>query len=104
MADESDRAYRDGGGLHGAGLSLEWALAAARRLEPGGHMLLYTGSAIVEGRDALRETLEAALPALGCTLGYRELDPDVFGEELEQPAYRDVERISAVAALIARAM
>jgi hypothetical protein len=104
MADESDRAYRDGGGLHGAGLSLDWALAAARRLEPGGHMLLYTGSAIVEGRDALREALEAALPALGCALSYRELDPDVFGEELEQPAYGDVERIAAVAALIAKAM
>jgi hypothetical protein len=103
MADAGDRAYRDGGGLHGAGLSLDWALAAARRLDPGGHMLLYTGTAIVAGRDALGEALAAAFPALGCTLRYRELDPDVFGEELEQPAYRDVERIAAVAAIIAKA-
>jgi methylase of polypeptide subunit release factors len=103
MIDSADRIYRDGGGLHGAGLSLDWALAAARRLDPGGHMLLYTGTAIVDGRDALREALAAALPALGCTLRYRELDPDVFGEELEQPAYRDVERIAVVAAIIAKA-
>ena len=27
---------------------------------------------------------------------YEELDPDVFGEELEVPAYRQVERIAAV--------
>ena len=31
-----------------------------------------------------------------------EIDPDVFGEELESPAYRDVERIALVAALIDR--
>lgn len=27
---------------------------------------------------------------------YEELDPDVFGEELAQPAYQDVERIAVV--------
>lgn len=100
IADEGGRAYRDGGDLHGARLSLVWALAGARRLEPGGRMLLYTGSAIVDGRDILREHLEAALPGLGCSLRYREIDPDVFGEELERPAYADVERIAVVGAVI----
>ena len=100
LMDEGERTYRDGGGLHGAGLSLDWALAAARRLEPGGRLLLYTGSAIVGGRDALREALERELPALGCTLRYREIDPDVFGEELERPAYADVERIAVVGAVV----
>jgi methylase of polypeptide subunit release factors len=100
VMDEGGRTYRDGGDLHGARLSLDWALAAAQRLEPGGHMLLYTGVAIVDGRDALRAELERALPPLGCTLRYRELDPDIFGEELEKPPYRDVERIAAVAATI----
>jgi len=28
---------------------------------------------------------------------YRELDPDVFGEELDRSAYRNVERIAVVA-------
>ena len=27
---------------------------------------------------------------------YEEIDPDVFGEELENPAYAEVERIAAV--------
>ena len=102
IIDEGGPAYRAGGGMHGAELSLEWALAAAARLAPGGRMLLYTGSAIVAGRDALRAALERELPALGCTLVYREIDPDIFGEELAGPAYRDVERIAAVGAVIAK--
>jgi methylase of polypeptide subunit release factors len=102
LMDEGDRTYRHGGDLHGARLSLDWTLAAARRLEPGGRMLLYTGSAIVGGRDALRETLEGSLSDLGCTLRYREIDPDVFGEELEKPAYAKVERIAVVGAVVAK--
>ena len=102
IIDEGGPAYRAGGGMHGAELSLEWALSAAAKLAPGGRMLLYTGSAIVAGRDALREALERELPVLGCTLVYREIDPDIFGEELERPAYRDVERIAAVGAVIAK--
>jgi methylase of polypeptide subunit release factors len=102
IIDEDGPTYRAGGGMHGAELSLDWALGAAGKLAPGGRVLLYTGSAIVGGRDGLRETLEAELPALGCSLSYREIDPDIFGEELETPAYRDVERIAAVGAVIAR--
>jgi methylase of polypeptide subunit release factors len=102
VMDESDRTYRDGGGMHGAELSLHWALAGARRLEPNGHMLLYTGVAILDGQDPLRAALERELPPLGCTLRYREIDPDIFGEELEKPPYSEVERIAAVAAVIAR--
>ena len=102
MIDEGGPAYRDGGAMLGAGLSHLWALAAARRLEPGGHMFLYTGSAIVAGRDALRDALERALPRLGCRLRYREIDPDIFGEQLDLPAYRTVERIAAVGAIISR--
>lgn len=100
IMDDGDRVYRDGGDLHGARLSLDWTLAAARRLTPGGRMLLYTGVAIVEGRDELRAALERELPTLGCALRYRELDPDIFSEELEKPAYRDIERIAAVGAVV----
>ena len=102
IIDEGGPAYRAGGGMLGAELSLQWARAAAAKLAPGGRMLLYTGSAIVAGRDALREGLERELPALGCTVVYREIDPDIFGEELERPAYRDVERIAAVGAVIVK--
>jgi methylase of polypeptide subunit release factors len=102
IADENSRSYRDGGEMLGARLSLDWALASAARLQPGGRMLLYTGSAIIDGRDELREALEAELHASGCTLEYRELDPDVFGEELDRPAYARAERIAVIGAVIAK--
>jgi methylase of polypeptide subunit release factors len=103
VADPAGRLYRDGGGLHRAGLSLDWTLAAARRIEPGGTILLYTGSAIVGGRDALEEALEERLPALGCSLRYAEIDPDIFGELLGEPGYETVERVAAVGAVVTKA-
>jgi methylase of polypeptide subunit release factors len=102
MVDEDGRTYRDGGDMHGGRVSVDWAVAAATRLSPGGLMILYTGSAIVEGNDQLRAALEREVSALGCTLRYRELDPDIYGEELELSSYADVERIAAVGAVIAR--
>jgi methylase of polypeptide subunit release factors len=96
IVDRDGPVYRDGGGMNGAEVALEWALAGARR----GDVLLYTGAAIVDGEDALRAALEAALPALGRALRYEELDPDLFGEELDSPAYRGVERIAAIGAVI----
>ena len=103
VADPAKRLYRDGGGLHGARLSLDWTLAAGRRIEPGGTVLLYTGSAVVGGRDTLHEALAKQLPALGCTLRYAEIDPDIFGELLDQPGYEAVERVAAVGAVIRKA-
>lgn len=95
IVDDRDRAYRHGGAMHGGEVSLEWARAAAAQLAPGGVLILYTGSAIVAGRDELKDALREALN--GFTLNYRELDPDVFGEELDHAAYADVERIAIVA-------
>jgi hypothetical protein len=83
----------------GARLSLDWAKAAMARLTPGGRLILYTGSAIVGGVDALRDALVAASSAAGCDLRYREIDPDVFGTMLLHPAYRHAERIAVVAAI-----
>ena len=101
IVDEEKRDYRDGGGMHGAALSLEWALAAAAGVEPGGRVLLYTGSAIVDGQDHLERALRERLPS-DCTLRYEEIDPDIFGEQLDEPGYEDVERIAAVGAVIAK--
>ena len=98
IVDETNRAYRDGGGMLGAQVSLDMARMALARLAPGGRMILYTGSAIVDGRDALREALEG----LGARLSYREIDPDIFGEELEIAAYAGVDRIALVAAILTR--
>ncbi len=104
MIDGHGRAYRDGGDMHGARLSLDWALEGVERLTGGGTMLLYTGSAIVDGRDALRDALATALEALGCSLAYEEIDPDIFGEVLDEPGYADVERVAAVGAVIRKAL
>lgn len=102
IADASGRLYCDGGGLKGAQVSLDWALAAAARLGPEGRAVLYTGSAICDGRDALHGALAERLPPLGCALTYREIDPDIFGELLSTPAYKGVERIAAIGAIIQR--
>ncbi|MCA8885715.1 MAG: hypothetical protein KDA35_03765, partial [Hyphomonadaceae bacterium] len=92
--DPAHRAYRDGGGMHGGELSLRWAREAAQRLDRGGAFLLYTGSAIVDGEDLLKTALLKALEQFDVT--YREIDPDVFGEELERDDYADVDRIAVV--------
>jgi methylase of polypeptide subunit release factors len=100
IADAAHRAYRDGGAMHGAEVSLAWARIAAERLPSGGAFLLYTGSAIVNGEDRLKAMLHETLR--GFDVSYRELDPDVFGEELERADYTDVERIAAVGCVAIR--
>ena len=102
IAGSAGRTYRDGGDMHGARLSLDWSVQAIERLAPGGRLVLYTGSAIVDGEDALRRALASACQAHGCTLRYREIDPDIFGSELARPEYREVERIAAVGAIVIR--
>lgn len=94
IADRARRAYRDGGGMHGGELSLKWTQLAADRLKQGGAFLLYTGSAIVDGEDLLQAKLLNALKGFDVT--YEEIDPDVFGEELEREDYADVDRIAVV--------
>jgi len=65
-------------------------------------LLLYTGVAIVEGRDALLETVRERLQGSAFSWVYREVDPDVFGEQLLEPGYQQVERIAAVALTLTR--
>ncbi|MES2459388.1 MAG: class I SAM-dependent methyltransferase, partial [Armatimonadota bacterium] len=82
LVDPTERAYRHGGGPLGAGLSLAIVEAATERLAPGGILLLYTGAAIVDGGDPFRVAVEERLAAApGISWTYREVDPDVFGEE-----------------------
>jgi methylase of polypeptide subunit release factors len=95
MLDPAARAYRHGGGLLGAGLSLDIIDTALHRLNPGGTLLLYTGSAIVGGTDLFLPAAQQLLQNK-CSWSYREIDPDVFGEELASDAYGDTDRIAAV--------
>jgi len=102
LMDDANRTYRDGGGALGAEVALDMAEQATDRLSPGGRLILYSGSAIVDGADGLRDRLARMSDAKGMTLRYRELDPDIFGEELDKPAYAQVDRIALVAAVLTR--
>ncbi|WP_375427538.1 methyltransferase [uncultured Sphingomonas sp.] len=102
MIDEGGRLYRDGGALFGAGVALDWVLAGVELLAPGGRLVLHTGVSIVDGEDPLLRELHARLDTDRFAWGYRELDPDIFGEELATPAYARVDRIAATALLVVR--
>jgi len=102
MNDDRQRAYRHGGGTLGEQLSVRIASESLGRLALGGSLVLYTGVAIVAGQDPF---LAAVRPLLGSDAygwSYRELDPDVFGEELAKPGYERVERIAVVALTVTR--
>lgn len=96
MLDAQERDYRHGGGALGEALSARIVEAALSRLAPGGSLLLYTGVAIVGGKDPFLESLEQQLSGYNGSWHYSEIDPDVFAEELLKPAYKQVERIAAV--------
>ena len=102
MMDSGARAYRDGGDLYGARLSLDWVLQSLGKLAPGGRLILHTGVSIVDGRDVLLEQLRDAIGGRGWTFDYHELDPDIFSEDLGEPAYAEVERIAAVGLCVTR--
>jgi hypothetical protein len=72
-------------------------------LNPGGTLLLYTGTAIVNGVDRFRLVVERKLRSSGVQWRYTEIDPDVFGEELLCSAYADADRIAALTLLINQA-
>ena len=102
LVDPAARAYRHGGGPLGAGLSLAIMDAALERLAPGGTLLLYTGAAVVNGVDPFKDETTARLSGSGVTWTYEELDPDVFGEELDHGAYTAADRIAAILLTVTR--
>ena len=99
LLDPQQRAYRHGGGPLGTGLSVRIVEESLQRLAPGGQLILYTASPIVDGEDTLEQQLATVFNAASqrsFSYEYREIDPDVFGSELEHAAYADVERIAVV--------
>lgn len=96
IEDDARRAYRHGGEHLGRDLSVRIAAEAVKRLAPGGRLLLYTGVAMVDEHDPFLAEMRPLLAAAGCSWTYEEIDPDVFGEELDRPAYRRAHRIAAV--------
>lgn len=97
LADDPGRLYRDGGGALGGDLPVRIVVEALARLRPGGRVILYTGTPIIAGRNVLADRLDPILRQHGARGAWEELDPDVFGEELDRPAYATTERLAVVA-------
>ena len=104
LLDPGARLYRHGGGELGSGLSTRIVVEGLPHLTEHGTLILYTGSPIVDGRDTFWESIASALHTSNVRYDYAELDPDVFGEELDTPAYlySQVERIAAVALVVTK--
>jgi methylase of polypeptide subunit release factors len=100
LADRHARTYRDGGGALGLELSLRIVREALARLAPGGQLILYTGSPVIDGAHPLRAALRPILATRAGRARWRELDPDVFGEELDAAPYDRVDRIAVIALVV----
>ena len=102
LIDPAQRAYRHGGGPLGAGLSLRILESALERLNPSGTLILYTGAAMLDGCDPFLQEVEARLKSFAGNWNLREMDVDIFGEELETAAYSECDRIAAVVLTVER--
>ncbi len=102
MIDPAGRTYRDGGGPSGHGLSLAIIDVAAERLARGGALVLFSGAGIVDGEDPFRTAAAERLAGTDLVWTYREVDPDVYDEELDGPAYGHAERIAVVVLVATR--
>ncbi|MEM8514578.1 methylase of polypeptide subunit release factors [Massilia sp. MP_M2] len=96
VVDPDQRRYRHGGGERGAELSRRIVDEGLARLRPGGRLLLYTGVALSGPDDHFLNSIRARLQAECASWSYEELDPDIFGGQLGEPGYEEVERIAAV--------
>lgn len=96
VLDPSELAYRHGGGMRGAELSVRIVRESLARLRRGGNLMLYTGVAIAGPVDDFLEAVRPDLDAQCDHWSYEELDPDIFSGQLGEPGYEEVERIAAV--------
>ncbi|CAB1214589.1 methyltransferase [Acinetobacter bouvetii] len=98
LIDADQRQYRHGGNqMDGCELSFRIIQEGIERLNPQGCLFLYTGVAIRPDSHPFLEQLEKLMVSkANVSWTYEEIDPDVFGEELDQPAYQHIERIALV--------
>ncbi|NNH01042.1 class I SAM-dependent methyltransferase [Acinetobacter sp. ANC 5414] len=98
LIDADQRQYRHGGNeLDGNELSFNIVKEGLPRLNPQGCLFLYTGVAIRPDGNPFLEQLEKLMESeSNVNWSCEEIDPDVFGEELDQPAYQHIERIALV--------
>ena len=96
LVDDDRRLYRHGGGELGISLTVRIVQESLNRLKPRGRLILYSGTHIIGGADPLFEAVQPLLQLNASHFSYGEIDPDVFGEELDRWAYANVDRIAAV--------
>jgi SAM-dependent methyltransferase len=103
LVDAHERLYRHGGKSFGAELSVRILREALPRLRSGGQLILYTGTVFVDGVDTFLQCALGHLQSDEFEYTYEEIDPDVFGEELDRRHYARAERIAAVGLIVTRA-
>ena len=98
LMDLQERQYRHGGNeLDGTDLAFNILKQGIPRLNLSGSLFLYTGIAIHEQGNKFLAALKNLMQDYpNFKYSYEEIDPDVFGEELEQPGYEHIERIALV--------
>lgn len=96
LIDPHQRQYRHGGDeLDGNALSFRIIKEGIQHLNPRGCIFLYTGVTVTQDGNRFVEHLENLMRQYkNISWSYEEIDPDIFGEELEQPAYQHVDRIA----------
>ena len=96
LIDPHQRQYRHGGDeLDGNALSFRIIKEGIQHLNPRGCIFLYTGVTVTQDGNRFVEHLEKLMKQYkNISWSYEEIDPDIFGEELEQPAYQHVDRIA----------
>ena len=78
------------------GLSLDILDAGAGPPGAGRDAAAIHRCAIVNGIDPFKDAAIARLSGTGTRWTYEEIDPDVFGEELDHGVYTTADRIAAV--------
>jgi methylase of polypeptide subunit release factors len=91
----ADNGRRPGGDF-ASSLAVRIVEQSLERLNRGGRLILYSGTPIIGGADPLFEALRPILQRCAGNFGYEEIDPDVFGEELDRQAYANADRIAAI--------
>jgi methylase of polypeptide subunit release factors len=100
LLDPQRRLYRHGGGDWGCDLSVRMLRESLHHLTDNGIFLLYSGSAQIGGQDVLLGELLPVLKDYTTGFLYEEVDPDVFGEELETAPYSEADRIAVIRLLV----
>ncbi len=102
LVDPLKRLYRHGGALLGSELTLQIVRQSLDHLAPAGRLIVYSGSAISRGADHLKASLGYLLKKSNLHFQYEEIDPDIFGEELDHWPYDRADRIAAIGLTVDR--